>query len=750
MKKYLLAFTCILLTQDWYAQLFVARDTISVIENGYVLKMPWANGLNFTNVSNIDLNLDGKKDIVAFDKINQFSVGRFRCFINTGVLLAGQTTYSANPDLSYYFPATANWAVCKDYDCDGKEDLFCSTSAGIMVYRNVTIPGGALTFSLAKPLINDNSIPPANIYAASNAVPGIVDIDNDGDLDILTFSPGGNFVEYYKNLSKETYSICDSLNTFTRVTGCWGSIIEYFCGISLNQICGYKPGGGNEDPLPDQNSLHSGSCLTCLDSDGDQDQDLIMGDISCNVVQFALNGGTSFSANIVDTTRLYPNFPNKASTQQIKLNNFPCAYYVEVSGDTKKDLIATPNMNGSENYQSVWYYKNTSLTNTVNFQFVKKNFLQDEMIEVGQNSFPVLFDYDSDGKKDLLIGTYGYYNINTLNAQLTLYKNTGTAAQPSYSLITRDYANVLAQNLNNVIPTVGDLDNDGDVDIVLGTQTGQFHWLKNTAGVGVPATFTYISNAFSLATSPTSVAPPAAAAPQLFDIDKDGKLDLMIGGKNGRIWFYKNIGTPTVPQFTFVTSSFGGVNVQGASNLYGPDGYASPFFYDDAGTTKLLCGSVTGLISYYSVPSYSVNCNLINATANGFNEGAQSVPYFEDVNNDGKRDLFVGNGGGGLSFFSSKGPDVGIEEIMQKKNELILLFPNPVKQTLNITVDKIEVENGTVTITDILGKEIFAKNIKLNSETIDVNELQPGIYFVKIIISNKEQTLSVVKKIIKE
>jgi hypothetical protein len=55
------------------AQLLVARDTITVRENGYVLKMPWANGINYSNVSNIDLNFDGKKDIVIFDKINQLN-----------------------------------------------------------------------------------------------------------------------------------------------------------------------------------------------------------------------------------------------------------------------------------------------------------------------------------------------------------------------------------------------------------------------------------------------------------------------------------------------------------------------------------------------------------------------------------------------------------------------------------------------------------------------------------------------------
>jgi hypothetical protein len=229
----------------WQAQLFIARDTIPVIENGKILKMPWAGGINFSNVSSIDLNMDGKKDLVVFDKINLFSVGRFRCFIHSG--LAGQATYSCNPELSYKFPPASNWAILKDYNCDGKEDIFCSTSAGIMVYRNTSTTAG-LSFVLAKSLLY-TTFPsgPVNLYASVNAIPGIEDIDGDGDLDILTFAPQGVVVEYHKNMSKETYSTCDSLN-YEISSGCWGNIMENNCTVTMNFTCSMK------SPVVPQNS----------------------------------------------------------------------------------------------------------------------------------------------------------------------------------------------------------------------------------------------------------------------------------------------------------------------------------------------------------------------------------------------------------------------------------------------------------------------------------------------------------------
>jgi len=733
-----------LIAKNSFAQLLVGRDTISVIENNYVLKMPWANGINCSNVSNIDLNFDGKKDIVAFDRPTLFSPGRFRCFINTGPI--GQTKYVADANLSYAFPECRDWAMLIDYNCDGKEDIFCSVNGGIKVYKNTSNISTGISFVLVKSILNTDfnpNGPPSvfPIYASSIGVPGIADIDGDGDLDILTFASGGYYIEHHKNVSQESAFGCDSL-IFEIETYCWGKISEQSCAVQLNDDCGL-PQLSFTNTASQKDSRHSGSCLMCFDSNDDDLMDLIMGDISCNHVQYAANTGSITNALITDTTIMYPNYPNKNNTTRIKMNNFPCAYHVDCDGDGKKDLIATPNTSGSENIKSVWYYKNTSTTNTVNFSYVKNNFLQDEMIEVGQNSYPVIFDYDSDGKKDLLVGNFGYYNPTNLKAQLALYKNIGTLTQPSYSLITRDLGNVSAQNLSHAIPTVGDIDGDGDNDILMGTSSGQVHWLEH---MGVTGNYTFHNNPFTFTTT------SAEAAPQLFDIDGDMKLDLMIGTKNGRIAYYKNIGTTTVPAFTLASNFFGGVDVKGDINVFGIDGYAVPFFYKESSGTKLLVGNVNGQVFYYSVPLVITNtCTLIDADVNNYYEGAMASVCFEDINNDNKRDLFIGNGSGGLSFFSSKAQSIGIKENMAAHlNDRVNVFPNPANDHLQLKIDDVSFESGKILLFDILGKQVYSEAITSHQQTILLNNINGGIYFTKIILSNNSQTVSVTKKIIIE
>jgi hypothetical protein len=735
MPKFLTTLFVLLLTNTVFSQqMATARDTITVLEN-------------YSNASNLDLNYDGVKDLVLYDRLNHVNTGRFRCFVKTGPV--GTTTYSHCPELSYLFPTVYNWAVFFDFNCDGKEHLFCSTNSGIKVYRNEGSVSNPINFVLYKSVVNTNYNPGGqalmgNIYASPVGVPGISDIDNDGDLDVLTFSSQGVFVEYHQNMSKEWYNHCDSL-VYEYRDYCWGKFSEASCAISLNQ-CSPVPPISLPKVNVDGKELHAGSCLTCIDSDGDGDKDLVMGDISCNHVQYAHNTGNTTAAFIGDSTRLYPNFPSKNNTTGITLNIFPCAYYVDVNGDNKKDLIATPSAFGSENYKSLWYYNNASATSTLDFQFVKNNFLQEEMIEVGQNAFPLVMDENTDGKPDLLLGTYGFYTGNTLVSKLTLYRNIGTAAQPAFSLITQDYAGLSAQALFHIMPTAGDIDADGDVDLIIGNSTGQVHWLENTAGAGNSCNFSvFKNNPFSFTTT------SAEAAPQLYDIDQDGKLDLLIGMKNGKIAFYKNTGSATVPGYSLMNSYFGGVNVQGNASIYGIDGYAVPFFFNDGAGTKLLVGSISGNVFYYDVPvNLTQNFNLVNPNVNNYNEGAQSAPFFVDVNNDGKRDLFLGNAGGGLSFFSSASPFVNLEEATSSALEdKVLVFPNPAQEQLNIELKELEFDKADLRIYDMSGREIKQVHLYADRSTLELKELPAGMYLLAIQIQNKSVQRTVYKKCLK-
>jgi hypothetical protein len=297
----------------------------------------------------------------------------------------------------------------------------------------------------------------------------------------------------------------------------------------------------------------------------------------------------------------------------------------------------------------------------------------------------------------------GYYQSGSNKTRLTFYKNTGTLSQPSYSLITRDFAGIstYTYTMYGLVPSIADIDGDGDKDMILGDTYGKIHWYENTAGAGNPCNFSNFKyNFFGITTISSN------AYPQVIDVDKDGILDLLIGMQNGRIAYYRNTGTTTAPAFSNITNTFGNVLVRGNPSIY-LTGNCAPFMFDDAGTYKLLCGSTSGRIFYYDNidGNLSGNFNRLDTNVNKIYEGMQSALQYIDVNNDGLRDLITSNYAGGLCFFSSKNP-IGIKETNLYSDAFLLAYPNPAHHTLTIQLNEI---SGifSIELNDLLGKTVY-------------------------------------------
>ena len=520
------------------------RLYIPFIQDGRELDLPYVGGLRGGQFSNIDFNGDGVMDLFVFDRNGNQIIP----LIKNGV---GNFDFTYAPEYIANFPALQSWAILVDFNKDGVPDIYSSSSVlpgSIEVWKgsisNDRLSFKRLTFNYGEP---DILMIPAGgaytqIYVNSIDLPAIVDVDNDGDIDIFSFEPDGSFLQYYQNVSVEEGLGPDSIK-YVRKDLCWGKFSEnqFNEGITLSNdpfSCanGFTSGGNT-------GARHSGSTVCIFDNDGDQDMDLLLGDLSSSKIKLLTNGGDSQTAFM---TSYDANFPS--NDVSVNLDIFLASFYVDVNGDGKRDMIVTPNeaFNGaSENH--LWLYENVGTDSSPIFNFVKDDFLIDEMIYFNSASHPAFFDYNADGLQDILVGSNGIIGGagTTKENHLYLLKNIGTQSSPSYQIEDRDYLkfSIYDELTGRFSPAFGDMDGDGDIDLIIGDVMGLLYYLENTAGKDNPVAFKTPIYEYK------NIFIGQHAHPQIIDLDNDGLNDLVIGEKNNQLNFFKNIGTTTSPDF---------------------------------------------------------------------------------------------------------------------------------------------------------------------------------------------------------
>ena len=711
---------------------FNFSDSIEVTKNGVPLSLAWSGGLNYSQFSEIDYDYDGYMDLLVFDRSND----QIRLFENR--LVNGNRMYVFNPNGHTLFPTDLRYRLAAiDYNQDGKNDLFAYGIGGVKVYKNTGNSTTGLQWTVAKNLLySDNWGTMLNLYVSSADIPAIDDVDLDGDIDILTYHISGEYLQYHKNLSQETYGHSDSL-MFELKNECWGGFREDVNSNSvfLNDQTAPCQGGNVPNPQLKPNETekaHAGSTVLAIDMDGNGVKDLLLGDVAYPSINFLTNGGTTVNSNSLMISA-NPNFP--ANSTPVSMQLFPAAFWVDVDFDSKKDLLVAPNAkNVSENETSILKYKNTMSNTNPNFVFETKAFLQEDMIEHGTGSIPVLTDLDNDGLVDLFVANYFSYKPTLAKeSRIAYYKNTGTINNPVFTFIDNDFLNLSQSGLGlRMVPSFGDLNNDGKKDIILGLENGTLCYLQNTTSGSIPTFSTPITNYQDHIGQTINVG--QFATPQLFDLNLDGKLDLIIGKKTGEILYYQNKGTLTTPSFELINSNLGNVDV---SSSISPDGFAVPHFFRNLDTTYLMVGSMEGGIYFYD----SIDENLASGTgfrtisSNFLNQdkniGGYSACAVGDLDNDSNLDLFIGQDLGGLFYLEHDSlSNLGLMNPFFTLPE-IHVYPNPAYDKITITSD-IDLNNFEIRVYSSTGKLVDKKIGKMKTIDFSITDYTHGMYFIQI------------------
>jgi hypothetical protein len=369
---------------------------------------------------------------------------------------------------------------------------------------------------------------------------------------------------------------------------------------------------------------HGASAITFIDLDGDGDLDLSWGDYFQQSLYIIWNSGTPESPEMNEVTTQYPSNDPIISAGQ----NMPT--FADLDGDGDDDLFVTvlSGAYGNQLVNNFYYYKNNGSNSDPNFVYQTNNFFS--ILDIFSNSSPDLVDIDGDGDLDLFISNQYDLSETPWVGEIYFFRNTGSESNPQFE---EETTSLLNENMGQMLsPEFGDLDGDGDMDLLVGDFNGFIQYFENISS-GNNLTFSFIENVGNIDLSGNSV-------PTLGDVDGDGDLDLLIGQLNGSLMFYRNEGSNS--QFNFQIDTFDDIQVDNnsAPELVNVDG-------DD--DLDLILGSAgEGILYFQNIGSINNFQFQLSSNLNIPKTGLNVKPTLGQLFDLGTIDIIAGVSTGGV------------------------------------------------------------------------------------------------------
>jgi len=556
-----------------------------------------------------------------------------------------------------------------DLDNDGDQDFFMSTYSNGMIFRE-NIGNGVITnFSASQQI---NTIP--FVY-----FPNLIDMDGDGDLDIigLDYNYGGDgeiSFEYAENIgSPEVYSFQNVvINPFNLETvlnsvalkynsfaiadfdadGDFDMLVSSLYQNTNSELFFYIENiGDSQNPdfeisevnpigifgVP-HDAIGFSLDLNAGDIDNDGDVDL-MGFDSFGVWHFVENQGTpeQFLFNVAQDQAF-------GLMETDPYSSYVPAAITDIDNDGDLDVFSVDFFYFQFARDIIVFQENTCFDNSdeeivFDGPFESFNGLTSGGIISSDRVLPNFVDIDGDGDSDSYTYFYDYYN--TIPLGLIYKENIGSPSEPDFSSNSSNIS-LPPEGIRGF--SFGDIDNDGDFDLIADAGPSGFNFSENIGSSEAPQFSAWQLNPFGLESLENKI-----LLPTFVDINNDGLLDISTGAgfsqnDDFQMLFFINEGTTLEPSFgaplsnpynlpelnnNFATS-FSDIDMDGDFDMFVGLRPTQILYFENSGTPESPFFEQALINPFQLVPA-----------ANNFLNSFLTLS-FADIDDDGDDDIHIG------------------------------------------------------------------------------------------------------------
>ncbi|MBP7051237.1 MAG: hypothetical protein KBE65_09495 [Phycisphaerae bacterium] len=245
----------------------------------------------------------------------------------------------------------------------------------------------------------------------------------------------------------------------------------------------------------------------------------------------------------------------QANGSDLVVSGYSAPSFVDWNNDGLKDLIVGEGSGSTPG--KVRVYLNIGIESEPSFgDFFYAQADGSDLACAGQGCmgcFPRVVYWDEDARKDLMVGL----SDGTVRVFLNIADDNEPAFDAGTLVTTGSDGAVTLDVGSRATPTLVHWDDDDMLDLVVGGLDGLIHVYTNCGcGGDVPPHFFFMpfDGLYVQAGARDLMVPNLRSSPEYVDLDGDGLKDLLTGNTSGNILFYKNTGTPSLPEFSSYTA----------------------------------------------------------------------------------------------------------------------------------------------------------------------------------------------------